>query len=81
MTNGYNGWTNRETWLVNLWYGEYFEEVSMEREVNPQLIRDELEDLLSHVFEGMCGGFIRDMINLSCIDYEELANHYNKVED
>ena len=28
--NTYNGWNNRETWVINLWMGHYFQEVADE---------------------------------------------------
>ena len=28
MKTDYNGWTNRETWVINLWLGEYFQDVA-----------------------------------------------------
>ena len=28
----YNGWTNYETWLVNMWYGDIFADWQNDRE-------------------------------------------------
>ncbi len=74
--NTYNGWTNRETWLVNLWFGDYFEEQAMERVVTPKFIKAEVEGYVSHC--NITSGFINDLIDLSVIDYEELAEHYKR---
>jgi hypothetical protein len=41
MANTYNGWTNRETWLVNLYFGDAF----------LPLLQEELEDEESKLSE------------------------------
>ncbi len=72
----YNGWTNRETWLVNLWFGDYFAELADEGET---IDADYIENFIrEHVEEATQGaaGFIADMLDLSGIDWDELASHY-----
>ena len=60
----YNGWTNRATWLVNVWY-------------EPQT-KEEVEyakyDLMEQ-HDAMPNGVLKDMIDLSDINWEELAEH------
>jgi hypothetical protein len=72
----YNGWANRETWLVNLWFGDYFEGMSMERKITEEFIKAEVEGYIKH-----CNliGFVSDLIDLSVINYAELAQHYKQV--
>ena len=36
--NGYNGWTNRETWLVNVWFNP-------ESRTDVELAREALEEI------------------------------------
>lgn len=44
----YNGWTNRETWLVNLWYGDSFE----------SMVRNEVEEgVYAEDVEAIADGF------------------------
>lgn len=67
MTNNtYNGWKNRETWLVNVWYGDNWkccEDVHL-----TQYLLEEMVDKLGN-------GILQDMIDLDCIDWEELRDH------
>lgn len=80
----YNGWTNKETWLVNIWYmdaiPEYFAEMD-QYEVD----HSELEDAVTYICEesealsslpvGLLSDFIRDA--WSEVNWHELADHLN----
>ena len=81
----YNGWTNKETWLVNIWYlGEmpsYFEDMGQSY-VEP----DELEETVRYIAEEcevlsqLKAGLLSDFIN-TCwheVDWRELAKHLNE---
>ena len=63
----YNGWTNRETWLVGLWF-------------EPETISDVnyLEEYLSEEHEKL-PGFFKDCIDLDAINWEELRE--SKIDD
>jgi len=83
----YNGWTNYETWLVNLWfsdsYNEYFLEQFREGELLEKVNHDQLRD---YVVEGFLdeqtpeNGLVTDLVNnaMSQVNWRELAEH---VED
>jgi len=67
----YNGWTNRETWLINL----HFEP---RNEGDLDWIKNELELVLERIAEKESlayGGFFGDFINLELINWDELKNH------
>jgi hypothetical protein len=64
----YNGWTNRETWLVNL----HFEPVSKS---DLYWIKDTLEQQVEKINEIWCGRFFSDFIDLGKINWYELENH------
>ena len=64
--NTYNGWKNRETWLVNLWYGDTWDCVEDVRIT---------EILLDEKYEDLGNGIMRDMINWQAIDWEQLRSH------
>ena len=73
MTNNtYNGWKNRETWLVNVWYGDNW------------TCREDV-DLTQYLLEEMVGdlgyGILQDMIDLDCIDWESLRDHATAEDD
>lgn len=70
----YNGWTNRETWLVNLHFGDYFQEVAQDGQ---QLMSDYIEETVWDLFdEANIPPFFQDMINLGAVNWRELAKHY-----
>jgi len=65
----YNGWTNRETWLVNLHY-------------NPETIEDidYIQDMLESEYYDI-DGFWGDMINFHIIDWTQLRQHFQTEEE
>ncbi len=79
----YNGWTNYETWLVNLWfsdsYNEYFLEQFREGELLEKVNHDQLRD---YVVEGFLdeetpeNGLVTDLVNnaMSQVNWRELAS-------
>jgi len=83
--NKYNGWTNRETWLVALWLGDYFSERVEEMasdyddiDVFRDALAEEIEDYVDELIDEKIGddGFLRDLINNQDINYSELAAAY-----
>mgnify|MGYP001027039398 FL=1 len=81
MSDTYNGWKNKETWLVNLWLGDVLDADKEEGAViTPEHI-EALVDQMMYRFEDE-SGFVRDMMNcaLGEIDYAELASHYEEDE-
>ena len=77
----YNGWTNRETWLVNLWFGEHFDALTEEGvKVDAEWIQDYVEEIVE-ADTNTSGGFVRDLVNTSSINYRELALHWGDKED
>lgn len=61
--NRYNGWRNRETWLVNVWY-------------NPETKSDIdwIEEELNRQYDEMPDGALKDMLDVNCIDWDELRD-------
>ena len=79
----YNGWKNKETWLVNLWFGDYFQDLADEGEV---LDAERLEQIVVDYTDETVkdqSGLIADFINmcLAEIDFRELASHYEVEEE
>jgi hypothetical protein len=76
----YNGWKNKETWLVNLWLGD---ELAMMQEDGYSIGPDAIEELVQVALGDIDAkngeaGFLRDLLNcaLGEIDYRELAANY-----
>lgn len=80
----YNGWKNKETWLVNLWLGDYFASLQEDGEkITAALIESVTLEFAHDAYGRDSGktvesGFLLDMLNcaLGEIDYRELAAHY-----
>jgi hypothetical protein len=67
--NTYNGWTNRATWLVNVWFNpESLEDVQAAR-----YAIEEAEDSLPD--------FMRDFLCTDAINWDELEAHFEEVEE
>jgi hypothetical protein len=81
----FNGWTNKETWLVNVWYmdsmPEYFADMD-QFHVEP----DELEETVQYIAEEcealsqLPAGLLSDFINDSWreVNWHELAEALNE---
>jgi hypothetical protein len=61
----YNGWTNRETWLVNVWG-------------NPESRADvvSLREMLEDQYNDLPDGILKDMLDLQAINWDELLEHF-----
>ena len=86
----YNGWTNYETWLCNLWF-DYFDFSEMLDMFDgcedkgdivnniEDYIKDYVEEFVeSYLAPGDTHGFIHDMLNSAIqeIDFRDIAEHY-----
>jgi hypothetical protein len=70
----YNGYTNRATWLVNLYLGEYFQEVANDGE---HLMADYIESTVWDMLEeANIPDIFKDMIDLGAVNWRELAELY-----
>ena len=75
----YNGYTNRETWLVNLHYGEHFQDVANDGQ---HLMADYIEETVWDMLEeANVPDMFKDMIDLSAVDWRELEQHYVTDEE
>ena len=65
----YNGWTNRATWLVNVWF-------------NPE-IREDVEYARYAIAEAeeSIPDFMRDFLCTSEINWTELFEHFEEAEE
>jgi hypothetical protein len=66
----YNGWTNRETWLLNLYLNDYFH--AMGQYLTADYIEETVRDMLE---DADVPAMFKDMIYLGAVNWEELAEH------
>jgi len=71
----YNGWTNRATWLINLWYEPHATS-------DLDWIKEELEERSSDLAnsENVCDKILSDMLDLQAINWDELKEHAETEE-
>jgi len=74
----YNGWTNRETWLINLYLSEFFEGTEEEwYDLTTEDMAQHIESTVWELFEDAnIPDMFADFIDLGAINYRELAEHY-----
>jgi hypothetical protein len=84
--NNYNGWRNRETWLVPLWWNECpIESIEADtKEEAVDALAEQLESLfdeLSEQYNIPSASLIADLLGgaTSRIDWREIAEHW--IED
>lgn len=76
MSDGYNGWTNWETWQVNLWFGDTF---SMMQDDGEQVTRDTMESMVEEYLDGFgVEGMASDIFGgfIGTVNWYELESHY-----
>ena len=77
----YNGWKNKETWLVNLWLRDSLQcDLEDGIEVTPCYIEELVEELARDFYESG-NGFMVDLLNCAIgeIDFHEIAAHYEEM--
>lgn len=77
-----NGWSNRETWLVNLWFGDIFladgeAGLTLNEEYMQEIVESHLADILGGSGNGDAG-FIRDMMCVGAINWPELVKSFSE---
>tara|TARA_B110000977_G_scaffold11930_1_gene15345 strand:- start:902 stop:1192 length:291 start_codon:yes stop_codon:yes gene_type:complete len=84
----YNGWKNYETWLVNIWYGDNYNEYFLEQfregdllsKVSAAEVRDHVESYLE--LDGtLPSGLVTDLLGnaMSKVDWHRLAEHVEEM--
>jgi hypothetical protein len=84
MTEKYNGWTNRETWVINLWLEEDLTQVVIDycedqERVDVYEITNLLEEVVNEWYMdelSKMSGVLKDLLYLSEVNWRELAKTY-----
>lgn len=81
--NRCNGWRNWQTWKINLHWGDYWGARVWDdgETIYAETMRSDVEAFLDEAFDLLPKGqrlFIGDMIDLSAVDWHQLAAHYEK---
>ena len=71
----YNGWYNRETWLINVWLGDVLSGDGQRWDA------DTLQEWVEEFIEAPTEGILADLCGIHRVDWEELAQHFNDVEE
>ena len=71
----YNGWTNRTTWLINVWYNPTTADLDW--------IKEDLQDRVNKLAdsEQVSDKVLADMINLEEVNWSELEESLEAPED
>jgi hypothetical protein len=74
-----NGWKNRETWLVNIWFGDNFAmDADDGIEITSAYVREIVENYIDEIVPQV--SFVADLIDLRGVDWEALAAHHARDE-
>jgi hypothetical protein len=72
----YNGWTNRNTWLINLWFSEMIDDYVTDSE--EKVTADDVEEFVLEIIESEvdgCSFMLRDFIDYSGINWNEILGN------
>lgn len=77
----YNGWTNKPTWLINMWLGDWLiEYVEEQKPTNiEEFIKNEVDSYFEEKIDS--ASLETDLLNYALyeVNYRELAEHYKET--
>ena len=78
----YNGFTNRETWLVNVFYREQILDYSTSIESSLEFVKEEIQNQVDKHLENSTVVMVQELICskeiVNKINWSELEDHYTK---
>lgn len=82
MDTTYNGWTNRQTWLINIWF---MEGLDGQEPVTAEYLQEMVEEYIYDALESVPTNprnFLQDIMDISDVNWDELAdNHNSEIEE
>ena len=82
MDTTYNGWTNRQTWLINIWF---MDGLDGQEPVTAEYLQEMVEEYIYDALESVPTNprnFLQDIMDISDVNWDELAdNHNSKIEE
>ena len=66
----YNGWSNRETWLIQVWY-------NLESRDDVEFVREQFEEQYNNIPDGA----LKDMLSIDRINWDELLEQFEEEEE
>jgi len=73
----YNGWSNRETWLVNIWFGDCFGSLDFEDTRDPYEMGENFRDFVQvELYDADIPDVWRDFICLESVNWYELGEAF-----
>ena len=81
----YNGWTNKDTWCVNMWLGDDMHDVAKENGYAidagwcKEMVQEYLENSVGNVFQGFIGDIVGSF--MSSVDWNEIAKSVNDTAE
>ena len=72
----YNGWTNRNTWLINLWFGDIIrEELEEDAATSAEMLEGMIMDIIHEEIK-LCSLMLRDFVDFDGINWGEIWEHH-----
>lgn len=72
----YNGWTNRNTWLINLWFGDYIrQELEEDAATTAEMLENMVMDCIQEEVK-LCSLMLRDFLDFDGINWGEIWEHH-----
>jgi len=82
MDTTYNGWTNRQTWLINIWF---MDGLDGQEAVTAEYLQEMVEEYIYDALESVPTNprnFLQDIMDISDVNWDELAdNHNSEIEE
>lgn len=81
----YNGWANKETWLINIWFGDDMHDSAKATgyAIGESWCKDMVTEYLANSVKNVFTGFIGDVVGIfiSSVDWREIADSVNEAAE